>query len=130
MRKVTEETANALFDFRAVKKGNTEVDVIKDERIGVKTSNLFLHGNLIASYKVADPEGPANFNPSLVTSCSGWDSPTTRERLNGILTIARWRGIVKFDDGYRRHKGKVLVKISGIETEVEDLGKYHTHTTP
>lgn len=68
MRKVTETIASAFKLGRKRAIGNTSTDGV----------NLHLHGNLIARI---DDKG------YLDLTLAGWHTPTTRERLNGILQI-------------------------------------------
>jgi len=70
MRKITMESVGAFMDGRPYKKSNTVVNV--------QPTNvaLFLHGNLIAMRDTLDN--------SIKISLCGWNTPTTRERLNGI----------------------------------------------
>lgn len=69
MRKVTQVTAQALKNQTPLTMGNTSV------MGGDGNTILTLHGNVIATV-----EG----NKLLLTS-SGWETNTTKERLNGIL---------------------------------------------
>ena len=69
MRKITEEAIEAFIDGKRFKKRNTEVYE------GEFTTFLILHSNVIA-YRYDD-------GSIEITTC-GWNTPTTRERLNGI----------------------------------------------
>lgn len=70
MRKVTEYIVHALIAGERGTKGNSTTD----------GQTLFLHGNPIArAFK--DEQGREGFDLSLC----GWNTPTTRERLNGLL---------------------------------------------
>ena len=71
MKKVTEKAIGAFNDSVDFKMGNTEVEALPNVTI------LKLHGNKIA-YRYNDPERTLS-----ITTC-GWDTATTRERLNGI----------------------------------------------
>ena len=68
MRKITEQAIDAFLKGKNFKSGNTEVD---SKHGGVE---YFLHGNLIAFKS----------NGIIEVSLAGWNTPTTRERLNGI----------------------------------------------
>ena len=70
MRKIESQMNAAIRDFRHWKSGNTEVIADHD---GV--SRVYLHGNKIA--EVGD-----NF---IVLMDGGWQSNTTKSRLNAIL---------------------------------------------
>ena len=65
MRKVTEQIKKAFEEGRSLKVGNTETD----------GKTVWLHGNAIVK---RDPDGLVRW------SLAGWNTPTTRERVNGI----------------------------------------------
>lgn len=69
MRKVTKEIVEAFFARRSRKCGNTRTD----------GQTFYLHGNAIAKWR-------ATFggDDDLIITLAGWNTPTTRERLNGI----------------------------------------------
>ena len=69
MRKITEEAVNKFINKEAFKSGNTQVTIHKE------TAYFYLHGNNIA---ILD-------NEELFISTCGWETTTTKERLNGIL---------------------------------------------
>lgn len=76
MRKVTGKAANALLNGQKWSSGNTAVRI----ETGVADSAIMsLHGNDIACYAL-------NGYDLLLKDC-GWQSNTTKERLNGILEI-------------------------------------------
>ena len=83
MRGITKEACFALKAKRNWRKSNTSVEV----QDGVAC--LYLHGNLIAIYDEDD---------QLSISNAGWESHTTKERLNGVLrTFNTKRGIYQED---------------------------------
>tara|TARA_R110000787_G_C13166272_1_gene420188 strand:+ start:30 stop:326 length:297 start_codon:yes stop_codon:yes gene_type:complete len=71
MRKITEESVNAFMNARKFKKANMEVEVLSNVTI------LKLHNNPIA-YRYNDPIR------TLSITNAGWESTTTKERLNAI----------------------------------------------
>ena len=71
MRKITEESVNAFMNARKFKKANMEVEVLPNVTI------LKQHGNKIA-YRYNNPER------TLSITNAGWQSVTTKERLNAI----------------------------------------------
>lgn len=75
MRKVTINTINALMNRCEIKQGNTKVE--KDSSTGFYT--LKLHNNPIA---YIDGKG------SLWITHAGWDTVTTKERLNGLPNVS------------------------------------------
>jgi hypothetical protein len=79
MRQITADAVSAFNNNRNFKRSNTEVRVI-DEDLGIyhiKRTDLRLHGNLIA-WK--------NNEGTFISTC-GWNSVTTKERLNGLYGV-------------------------------------------
>lgn len=71
MRKITQEAVYAFENDIAYKSGNTTV----------KDGAMFLHGNKIAEFEsLFKNDGNRNINITL----AGWNTNTTRERLNGL----------------------------------------------
>lgn len=73
MRKITQQAIQAFTQSRNFKSGATEVKVQDN---GVKF--LSLHGNHIASHSPSD---------GLSINLCGWNTSTTRERLNGLPSV-------------------------------------------
>ena len=69
MRKITQEAIRAFTHRKNFKKANTQVMAHSDGWTG-----LFLHGNLIAEIE----------NHQLIINDGGWQSNTTKDRLNGL----------------------------------------------
>ena len=78
MDQVTIQSAEALLAAKTFNMGNTRVSV--REMDGVVYSELRLHGKRIARYFPADHK--------LILYDVGWQTVTTKDRLNGILQIA------------------------------------------
>ena len=72
MRKITNEMANAFNNDMPFNKDNTIV------KVGENVTNIFLHGNLIAS----QVEGRLH-----ITNC-GWFTNVTKERLNALPNVS------------------------------------------
>jgi len=70
MRKITKQAVQAFINAQPIKLDNTEVEIDRDGRVW-----MLLYGNPIA---VCDREG-------VRISTSGWETRTTKERLNGLL---------------------------------------------
>jgi len=68
MRQVTKEIKQAFEQGKPLKKGNTRTD----------GTSVFLHGNEIIK---RDPSG------LVLATLAGWNTPTTRERVNGITGL-------------------------------------------
>jgi hypothetical protein len=71
MKKITEKSIKAFMNAERFKESNTEVEVLPNVTI------LRLFGNAIA-YRYNDPL------KTLSVTTAGWNSKTTRERLNGL----------------------------------------------
>jgi len=69
MRKVTEQIKQAFEQGTSLKVGKTETD----------GKTVWLHGNAIVK---RDPDGLVRW------SLAGWNTPTTRERVNGIANAS------------------------------------------
>lgn len=72
MRKITNNVSNAFENNRAFKSGNDTVTV-SDE-----STQMRLHGNLIAE----------KIKGKLFISNCGWQTNTTKERLNGLSGVS------------------------------------------
>lgn len=68
MRKITHEVCQAFIDRRPKTVGNSSTD----------GNTLYLHGNMIANWRN---------DGKLELTLAGWPTPTTRERLNGLLSL-------------------------------------------
>jgi len=84
MRQVSKSVITAFLKGESKTVGNTRTDGL----------HLFLHGNLIA-YKSEDG--------FLSTSLAGWNTPTTRERLNSLLFLAPQYGYKLDINAYYQH---------------------------
>ena len=71
MREITQQAVNAFNSANKFKSGNTKVEVLPNVTI------LHLHDNPIA-YKYNDQK------QTLSIQTCGWNTPTTKERLNGL----------------------------------------------
>lgn len=74
MRKITEQSIDAFYNAKPFKKANMEIKVLPNVTI------MLLHNNPIA-YRYNDPE------KTLMITNAGWQSNTTKERLNGIRGV-------------------------------------------
>lgn len=72
MRKITEAVIGAFYQKRSMTSGNSSVLVDGDE------TTMYLHGNAIA--KLSDR--------GLFITTAGWDTRTTKERLNGLHGVS------------------------------------------
>ena len=77
MRKITKQAIDALYNGKSYHNGNTAVTHYKQGDDAI--SEMRLHGNCIAKY--SHVTGVTSIN------MCGWDTPTTRERLNGLKGI-------------------------------------------
>jgi hypothetical protein len=81
MRKITEKSVGCFMNATKFSEGNTSVEV---QIVGVnaRVVMLKLHGNTIA-------EKHENPHRIIITTC-GWNTQTTRERLNGIPGVSTY----------------------------------------
>ena len=112
MRKITKESSEAFVNFEQYKKSNTEVssyEVYESDLLcsQEKTSRFYLHGNRIAVlYKREVREAYETKEEfSINIDLCGWHTPTTRERINGILDALGY----DFKIAQRNHE-QVLVR--------------------
>ena len=82
MRKITSNAINAFMNNDEFSESNTRVALVPDEQLKRLKVELYLFDNLIAYKYIDEIEGTANH----YISSAGWSTPTTRERLNGLLT--------------------------------------------
>ena len=93
MRKITKESSKAFVNFEQFKKSNTEVKITSSPKNLLhlyrppypdEIAKFYLHGNCIA--EVTRKTLPECFgSKSTEIDLCGWHTPTTRERINGIL---------------------------------------------
>jgi len=117
MRKITKESAKAFVNFEPYKKDNTEVSYYYNYRdrveLPVRCALLYLHGNCIAEIYQDGKEIMLTDNyddfvggkKRVKIDLCGWHTPTTRERINGILDALGY----DFRIAQRNHE-QVLVK--------------------
>lgn len=79
MRKITQLAVNAFCNGSDFTLGNT--CVYHDSLPGGGVSRLILHGNLIAEQYLPKHASETRTRITL----AGWPTPTTRERINGLL---------------------------------------------
>lgn len=77
MRKITEQSVKAFMSGRDFKSGNTEVSA------AAENADLLLFGNLIAKKR----------GDNVFISDAGWQSNSTKERLNGVCDMVGTTGI-------------------------------------
>jgi len=75
MRKITEDAIRAFRNGTNFKRGNTKVECHME--VTGQVNKLFLHGHLIAQFAAGD----------FIISSAGWNTTTTKERLNGFPTV-------------------------------------------
>ena len=73
MRKITKESVNAFLNHETFNKANMQV-VVEHANLTV----LKLHGNIIAKIE----------SHNLFITSAGWETNTTKERLNVVLQLA------------------------------------------
>lgn len=80
MRKITADAVRAFNNNQPFKRGNTQIVISGNE--GIKYTTMKLHGNTIA-YKVI-----GDVATGLFIKDGGWQSNTTKERLNGLSGVS------------------------------------------
>jgi len=76
-RKISIDAANALMNKQSFKRSNTQV-IVYDSKTS-RTANLELHGNVVAVL---------NGTNELVITTSGWETVTTKDRLNALPGVS------------------------------------------
>ncbi len=97
MRQITENAARAFLNRYSFKQSNTQVVATANEVL------LYLHDNLIAK----------GGNGQLSITSAGWETNTTKERLNGLLSMINQPLIYQRDFVWYRD-------IDGQRTEFND----------
>lgn len=114
MRKEAQRIVNALLNGKPATAA----------RIHTDGTSLFLHGNKIATlerYPQAEAVGgegsPLGGIKSVTMTLAGWGTPTTRERLNGLIRS------LPFSGGYfSQQKGKqYFTDVNGNKKEIDTL---------
>lgn len=93
MRKITQVVCNAFERQVPINAGNSSTDGLA----------LFLHGNKIAQHT----------SEGLMVSTAGWDTNTTRERLNGL------RGVRVY-----KRKGELILNGKPWDGEMVNVSKW------
>lgn len=101
MRKITQQTVNALFSNGSMSNNNTVV----------ANGRVYLHGNQIARI---------NGNKLQVSFC-GWVTNTTRDRINAIINYATNGAI-----GVGIKKGEPEIRYSNGNKEIIDSCNWYT----
>jgi len=78
MRKITAVAVENFYNLTPYRNGNTSVSVVTKN--GVTTSQLILHGSVIAKYN------PSSKYDRLYINDCGFRTATTKERINGVLS--------------------------------------------
>ena len=119
MRKVSKEIAEAFTENVNKKMGNTIIHPIS-EWVSKKEQGVFLHDNKIAWFENNHPSENLSNNIHLCFSMCGWDTPTTRERLNAIFSY-----VFKSDSVYLKQiKGEQKLFINDRQIEINENLNY------
>ena len=95
MRVIERQMLSAILDYKDWKNSNTEVSVVHfiNKERPLNRVNVYLHGNHIAQ-----------ITPDSVSICDcGWQTPTTKSRLNAILRELCGAGIYQKDHKWYGH---------------------------
>ena len=95
MRQITQDAVIAFANDCNFKRANTEVRVLDS------STQLLLHNNIIAARFAGSGK--------VIMTLAGWGTPTTRERVNGLLQYLGHAARVfqDKDEQYVWHEGKV-----------------------
>ena len=99
MRKIERQMCDAVQGNRNWSSANTSVTIDKE----TNTSSVYLHGNLIAT--VTDND--------MTIYDGGWQSNTTKSRLNALCDEFCYRGEGVFQKNYKWYVRKFVGKING-----------------
>tara|TARA_R100000541_G_scaffold58780_1_gene70570 strand:- start:86 stop:511 length:426 start_codon:yes stop_codon:yes gene_type:complete len=116
MRKVSKEIAEAFMKNKGKVFGNsfTKVDSLMSE------GGVYLHDNKIAWWENNHPSENLSNNIHLCFSMCGWDTPTTRERLNAIFSY-----VFVFDSVYLKQiKGEQKLFINDRQITINENLNY------
>jgi|TARA_R100001463_G_scaffold28356_3_gene64943 hypothetical protein len=105
MRKITKESSEAFVNFDQYKKSNTEVAIKYGYSSSDEIARFYLHGNCIAEINRSKLPECRGLKSIEIDLC-GWHTPTTRERINGILDALHY----DFKIAQRNHE-QVLVRM-------------------
>lgn len=107
MRKETSKIVQALLNGKPATAARTHTD----------GTSLFLHGNKIATLE----RYPFGGTKSVTMTLAGWGTPTTRERLNGLLqSLAHRIGGQPTLAHFSQQKGKqFFTDVNGNKKEVD-----------
>ena len=119
MRKVSKEIAEAFTENVNKIMGNTRIRPIS-EWSSKKQQGVFLHDNKIAWFENNHPSENLSNNIHLCFSMCGWDTPTTRERLNTIFAfVFGWTSVE-----IRQRKGNQILFIDDRQIEINENLNY------
>lgn len=107
MQKITKDSVIAFFNGNKLKRGNMRVN-LHDDRLDYDKVML-LHGNAIAVAK----------DGFLTISDCGWETTTTKSRLNGILEFLKLGFIFQKDFVWYYSAGNGCVKPFGGSMEIK-----------
>ena len=85
MRKVSKEIAEAFVENKNKVMSNTRICPVSNW-VSNGEMGVYLHDNKIAWWENNHPSENLSNNIHLCFSMCGWDTPTTRERLNAIFS--------------------------------------------
>lgn len=104
MRKITYNAALAFVHHSHYKCDNTEVEHMERDNMSV----MRLHGNIIATLA----------GVRIRATLAGYGTPTTRERVNGLLTVLADEFNWPHRCGFRQEKGKQVFTVFAPNGEI------------
>ena len=102
MRKIDRKAAMAFVNNETLNMSNTIVKIVDNK------PHMYLHGNCIAK---------ENENGDLLINHCGWETPTTRSRLNALpdVNIRKVKGNFVLNDVHVMSEGWINVKYYTLE---------------
>lgn len=93
MRKITKQACEAFLQAKPFQKDNTKIIISNGE---ITTIKMCLHNNPIAICKLysLSETKPTGLSDLILSDC-GWQTTTTKERLNGLLQTLHEKGLMK-----------------------------------
>ncbi len=124
MRKITKKAVRAFILGRHFARDNTVVRIKKGPG-HVWIHELILHGHTIAKAKKVSAEGPKPLDryDDIWLSDAGWQTQTTKERLNGLLRLLYEHGLTDRDIKIRQVKRTWYVRIDRLWVPWEEWSK-------
>lgn len=111
MRKIEKQMLAAIRNGDTFDKGNTRLHHTTHSNFASFDTDVFLHGHCIA--KIGRDANKEIMD--VYVSLAGWNTRTTRSRINAIIT-----NLVDSADGVFTRNGQAYLRVEGIKYEIDD----------